>query len=171
MQTTDKHREVSAVEFRKACGLFPTGVTVVTRRTGDGGAYGMTVSSFTSVSLDPPLILVCIDKRAGLILVAGHPERFAVNILNEGQEELARRFATLPDVKRFEGVNWDEGWEGVPIINDVVASLACQTEQVIAAGDHYILVGRVREIQHRPGRALVWCESQYHCLYVPAPRT
>ena len=81
MRTNEEKNVVSAAEFRAACALFPTGVTVVTRRSPDGGAYGMTVSSFTSVSLHPPLILVCIDKRARLLFEVGHPELFAVNIL------------------------------------------------------------------------------------------
>lgn len=130
----------------------------------------MTVSSFTSVSLHPPLILVCIDWRAGLVFDAGHPEAFAVNILSEQQQDLAARFAKLPDTERFDGVKWEEGWGGVPLIKEVVASLACRTEKVIEAGDHFILLGRVEEIHQQPGRALVWCESQYHCLPTLAPR-
>lgn len=167
MRTGEKIGAVSAAEFRAACGLFPSGVTIVTRRSKEGGVYGMTVSSFTSVSLHPPLILVCINKRAGLVVDARHPERFAVNILSEGQQELAVRFSALPDHLRFEGLKWTEGWGGVPLIEGTVASMACTTENAVEAGDHIILVGRVEEIQQHAGRALVWCESRYHCL--PGP--
>lgn len=167
----EKSSTVTPVEFRTACGLFPTGVTVVTRRVPDGGAYGMTVSSFTSVSLHPPLILVCINKIAHFLTKAGHPEHFAVNILSEAQQELAVRFSALPDHMRFEGLPWKEGLHGVPLIEGVVASMACKTENVVDGGDHLILVGRVEEIHQQPGRALVWCESRYHCLPTPPVRT
>jgi (E)-2-((N-methylformamido)methylene)succinate hydrolase len=167
MHTGEKQRTVSPADFRAACGLFPSGVTVVTRRSPDGGSYGMTVSSFTSVSLEPPLILVCIDKRAGLVFELGHPEYFAVNILSEEQQDLAVRFSAYPDKKRFEGLPWQEGHGGVPLIEGVVATLACSMENVIEAGDHFVLLGRVEEIRQHEGRALVWCESRYHCL--PAP--
>lgn len=165
----EKTGTVSAAEFRAACGLFPSGVTVVTRRSRSGGAYGMTVSSFTSVSLHPPLILVCINKRARMIVGDGHPGRFAVNILNEQQQELAVRFSAVPDHLRFEGLPWSEGWGGVPLIDGVVASLACTTHSIIEAGDHFILVGQVNDIRMHSGRALVWCESRYHCLPIPPP--
>jgi flavin reductase (DIM6/NTAB) family NADH-FMN oxidoreductase RutF len=171
MRMGEKSHAVSPADFRAACGLFPSGVTVVTRRSPDGGAYGMTVSSFTSVSLHPPLILVCIDKRAGLVLQLGHPEYFAVNILSEEQQDLAVRFSAFPEKKRFDGLRWSEGWRGVPLIDGVVASLACSKEEAIEAGDHYVLVGRVKEIRQHPGRALVWCESRYHCLPTPPDST
>lgn len=163
----EKTGTVSSAEFRAACGLFPSGVTVVTRRSRDGGAYGMTVSSFTSVSLHPPLILVCINKLARLVVNDGHASHFAVNILSERQQELAVRFSALPDHLRFEGLPWHEGWGGVPLIEGVVASLACTTHSIVEAGDHFILMGQVHDIQMHSGRALVWCESRYHCLPTP----
>src|SRR5207245_5934313 len=110
----------------------------------------------TAVSLEPPLILVCIDKRAGLVFEVGHPEYFAVNILSEDQQDLAVRFSALPDKQRFEGLPWTEGWGGVPLIEGIVASLACSKEDAIEAGDHFVLVGRVEEIRQHEGRARVW---------------
>jgi flavin reductase (DIM6/NTAB) family NADH-FMN oxidoreductase RutF len=159
--------EVQASEFRAACGLFPTGVTIVTRRRADGRAAGMTVSSFTSVSLHPPLILVCIDKRAGFIVGLEHTKTFAVNVLSEEQQDLALRFASPPETDRFTGLEWAEGWGGLPILQGVVASFACALEQVIEAGDHFVLMGAVQEIRRSAGRSLVWCESRYHCLPTP----
>ncbi len=159
---------VSGAEFRAACGLFPTGVTVVTRRLNSGRPYGMTVSSFTSVSLEPPLILVCIDRRAGFSPGLTPGIAFAVNMLSEHQQELSVHFSKPPESDRFGAVAWREGWGGVPILNGIVASLACEVDRVQEAGDHFIVVGAVREIKRFGGRPLVWCESGYHCL--PPPR-
>ena len=159
---------ISSVDFRAACGLFPSGVTVVTRRMRGGRPYGMTVSSFTSVSLEPALILVCIDRRAAFLtdLTAGLP--FAVNVLSEEQQDLSIHFSNTPEANRFASVEWSEGWNGVPILNGIVASLACEVDEVVQAGDHYIVIGAVHHIQRFGGRSLVWCESGYHCL--PPPR-
>ncbi len=92
---------VTAEDFRSACGLFASGVTVVTRRLPDGAPYGMTVSSFTSVSLDPPLILVCIARGARFLRDLASDQSFAVNILSEEQQHLAARFADRKEDDRF----------------------------------------------------------------------
>ena len=102
---------VTAAEFRSACGLFASGVTVVTRRLPDGSPYGMTVSSFTSVSLDPALILVCIDRNARFLRDLASDQSFAVNILGEEQQHIAARFADRKEDDRFSGVEWSAGWE------------------------------------------------------------
>lgn len=155
-------------DFRAAAGSFPTGVTVVTRRSANRQPYGMTVSSFTSVSLTPPLILVCIDKRAGfgadLLPEPMQPLTFAVNILREDQQPLAVRFSTGSEHERFAGVPWEAGWNGVPLLGGTVASFSCTAENVVNAGDHFIVVGLVQEIRRGGGRPLVWCASAYHCL-------
>jgi flavin reductase (DIM6/NTAB) family NADH-FMN oxidoreductase RutF len=163
-----QRKGVAASDLRGACGLFPTGVTVVTRRFPDGRPHGMTVSSFTSVSLDPPLILVCIDKRAGFLLELSEDVQFAVNVLREDQQELAVRFSRTPEGGRFAGIDWVEDSRGLPLLGGVVASFACSLEQMVEAGDHFLLIGAVEEIRRQSGRALVWCESGYHSL--PAPR-
>ncbi|HEX4809962.1 MAG TPA: flavin reductase family protein [Bryobacteraceae bacterium] len=158
---------VSAEDFRYICGLFPSGVTVVTRRLVDGRPYGMTVSSFTSVSLEPPLILVCIEKEAGFVngLEVGLP--FLVNVLGEDQQHLARRFAERREDDRFSGAEWFSGWAKVPQLEGTVASFGCLLDRIVQAGDHVVLIGAVRMVQRHQGRALVWCERGYHCL--PAP--
>ena len=163
-----QRKGVAASDFRGACGLFPTGVTVVTRRFPDGSPYGMTVSSFTSVSLDPPLILVCIDRRAAFLLELADEMPFAVNVLREDQQEIAVRFSRTPEGGRFAGIEWVEDSRGLPLLGGAVASFACSLEQVVEAGDHFLLIGGVEEIRRQSGRALVWCESSYHSL--PAPR-
>lgn len=157
---------VSAGDFRSACGLFASGVTVVTRRLPDGSPYGMTVSSFTSVSLDPPLILVCIDRNARFLRDLAADESFAVNILSEQQQHLAARFADRKEDDRFSAVEWSEGWRGLPLLAGVVVTFACRLQQNVASGDHFILIGEVHQIQRHKGSPLVWCDRAYH--YLPA---
>lgn len=155
---------VSTAEFRAICGLFPSGVTVVTRRLDDGRPYGMTVSSFTSVSLDPPLILVCIDAAAKFVDGLKPELPFVVNVLGENQEALAKRFSNRQQDSRFSGVAWKAGWADVPRLDGTVASFSCSLDQIVEAGDHFVLIGAVRKLERHRGRALVWCESAYHCL-------
>jgi (E)-2-((N-methylformamido)methylene)succinate hydrolase len=168
MMSEVKNSSFSETEFRSASGLFPTGVTVVTRKLSDGRPYGMTVSSFTSVSLHPPMILVCIDKRAGFLQELEQEMVFAVNVLHEEQQQLAARFSRAPESSRFEGVAWAEGRQGVPLIRNTVASFVCSLAQNVDAGDHRVLIGTVEEIHRESGYPLVWCGSAYHCL--PRPR-
>ncbi len=155
---------VGAADFRAACGLFATGVTVVTRRLPDHSPFGMTVSSFTSVSLDPPLILVCIDRAARFLNALSPQEPFAVNILSEQQQHIAARFANRNEEDRFSGVEWAPGWNAVPLLAGVVAAFSCSLHQTLLSGDHYILIGAVRQIQRHKGSPLVWCDRGYHCL-------
>lgn len=157
---------VSAADFRSACGLFASGVTVVTRRLPDGAPYGMTVSSFTSVSLDPPLILVCIDRSARFLRDLSADESFAVNILSEQQQHLAARFADRKEDDRFSNVEWSAGWRDLPLLAGVVVTFACRLQQNVQSGDHFILIGEVHQIQRHKGSPLVWCDRAYH--YLPA---
>jgi flavin-dependent trigonelline monooxygenase, reductase component len=129
--------------FRNVMGRFPTGVTVVATCTADGAPRGLTVNAFTSVSLDPPLVLVCIDKQAsshGPLIEAGS---FAVTILASDQAEIAQRFAGAPSEDRFESVGWTKSKGGNPVLNDGSAWLDCVVEEVVQAGDHSVLLGRV----------------------------
>jgi flavin reductase (DIM6/NTAB) family NADH-FMN oxidoreductase RutF len=155
---------VSAAEFRAACGLFPSGVTVVTRRLPDGSPYGMTVSSFTSVSLDPPLVLACIDRSARFLRELSPREPIAVNILNERQQHMAARFANRDEEDRFSGIEWAPGWSGVPLLSGVVVTFACSLYQTFESGDHLILISEVQDIQRHKGSPLIWCDRGYHCL-------
>lgn len=157
-------KTVSEFDFRSACALFPTGVTVVTRLLTDGSPYGMTVSSFTSVSLQPPMILVCIDKRARMLSDVPVRMSFAVNILNQEQQPLAVRFSRLQELGRFNGLPYDSGPNGVPLVQGAVASFICTLEQNVDAGDHHVLIASVDEIRRAEGYPLVWCGSTYHCL-------
>jgi len=161
---------VSADEFRAACALFPSGVTVVTRRLNDGRPYGMTVSSFTSVSLRPPLVLVCISNLD--IFVKHLPPHLpiAVNVLSEDQPDIANQFADPNEADRFRNIEWLEGWETLPLLKGVVATFACSLQQTVEAGDHVVLIAGVHEIFQHEGRSLIWCESKYHCLPAPPDR-
>lgn len=155
---------VSPSAFRSVSASFPSGVTVVTRRMHDGRPYGMTVSSFTSVSLHPPLILICIDKGAAFVqgLHTGLP--FLVNVLSEEQQELAKRFSNRREEDRFSGVAWSPGWANIPQLDATVATFSCSLHQIVEAGDHLVLIGAVQKLERHEGRPLVWCERDYHCL-------
>ncbi|MBK9122546.1 MAG: flavin reductase family protein [Chloroflexi bacterium] len=135
---------IDAELFRNTLAKWASGVTVVTT-THDGRPHGLTVSSFSSVSLDASLILVCISHRAAslpVLMAAGH---FAVNILSSSQQEVARRFAgMIPDiVDRFEGVEYSTLETGSPLLDGALAWIDCRTAQTVVAGDHTIFVGEI----------------------------
>jgi len=139
--------------FRTAMGSFPTGVTVVTVACDDGAMHGMTVNSFSSVSLDPMLVLVCLNEAshgAGLIERAG---AFAVNVLSAGQQNVSAWFADRhrpPGSRMFDGVAFEPGVTGCPILDGTTASFDCRLRQLHRAGDHLIVLGEVLALMHRP---------------------
>lgn len=124
----------------------------------------MTVSSFASVSLHPPLVLVCIDKGAGFLQDLDPALPFVVNVLSEAQQDLAKRFSNRHEEDRFSGVVWSAGWANVPQLEATIATFGCSLDQVIEAGDHLVLIGAVQKLERHEGRPLVWCERDYHCL-------
>ncbi|MFL6764710.1 MAG: flavin reductase family protein [Sphingomicrobium sp.] len=128
--------------LRDALGCFATGVTVVTCLGADGSPAGLTVNSFTSVSLDPPLLLVCLARKAtsaAALIAASH---FAVNVLQTGQQPASIRFSTR-DEDRFGTTPWACGEAGAPILNDSLGVFECERRAVHEGGDHHILVGEV----------------------------
>lgn len=142
-------------------GRFPTGVTVVAALDPAGAALGLTVNAFTSVSLDPPLVLVCIDRRASShdpLMSASH---FTVNILGADQADVATRFASEPSQGRFDDVAWRPGRTGAPLLEGVTAWLECSRYQVLDGGDHSILVGRVEGVGDQPGPSLVFHRGSF----------
>jgi flavin reductase (DIM6/NTAB) family NADH-FMN oxidoreductase RutF len=155
---TPGHAPVTSVELRRACGQFATGVTIVTVRDGDG-FRGMTANSFTSVSLDPPLVLVSVDRRNRthqlLAEGAGRGEPFVVNVLTAAQRDWSDRFAGRHgDVQhRFDDIPHTLSPDGVPIIADVAASFSCRVVAVYPAGDHSLFIGQVEQIACAPGAA------------------
>jgi flavin reductase (DIM6/NTAB) family NADH-FMN oxidoreductase RutF len=154
---------LTPAEFRTALRCFATGVTVVTTRDREGHPSGLTASAFTSVSLDPPLVLICVDHAA-----TAHPdfrERgwFAVNILPREQEELSRRFA-MSGGDKFRGVACHEGRTGLPLLDGALASLECRIVEVHEAGDHTIFIAEVETASVAEGRPLVYFHGGYHSL-------
>lgn len=145
-------RQEESPSLREVMGAYPTGVTIVAGCDDEGVPFGLTVNSFTSVSLDPPLVLVCIGHSSSSHdrLVAG--EGFSVNILSGDQDGVAGRFAKEPSEGRFDEVEWTAGSTGAPILDDSTAWLDCTVHEVLQGGDHSILVGRVERasVTERP---------------------
>jgi 3-hydroxy-9,10-secoandrosta-1,3,5(10)-triene-9,17-dione monooxygenase reductase component len=151
--------------FRAALGRFATGVAVVTAMT-RAGPVGMTVNSFSSVSLDPPLVLFCLRQASGLRAAFTAADSFTVNVLREGQREVARRFAASgPD--RFGATRFRFGTNGAPLLAGVLAAVECARERIIPAGDHDIVLGRVLTVVADPAAVadpLVYYEGGYRSL-------
>ena len=152
---------LDADTFRSVLGRFASGVTIVTVRDGNGRDHGMTVSAFSSVSLVPPLVLVCIEKTASThdpLLAASH---FGVNVLAAHQEPLSRRFASDDEDKRFDGVGYTRGVTGAVLLDDVLAYLECERVGEHSAGDHTIVVGEVQVAIANPDRPLLYYRGGY----------
>ncbi|MEO7102105.1 MAG: flavin reductase family protein [Gemmatimonadaceae bacterium] len=141
--------------FRAVMGRFACGVTVVTVTDEAGADHGMTVSAFASVSLEPPLILVCIDRTASMHDVVTNAEYFAVNILAATQESLARRFADT-GAQKFEGVGYSRGETGAPILNDVLAHIECKRVSSTETGDHALIIAETIAASVRDVRPLLY---------------
>ena len=135
-----------ASEFRRACAEFATGVTIVTTRAADGAAVGVTANSFASVSLEPPLVLVCLAKQIGSYAAFRGARHFAVHVLAESQAALSTRFATR-GIDKFAGLDLRLGLGGVPILPGYLALFECAVAQVHDAGDHTIFAGRVERLE------------------------
>ena len=149
--------------LRQAFGSFPTGVTVVTTIDETGQKYGFTANSFTSVSIDPPLLLVCPGKFLSSFEAFKTCKRFAVNILAEGQEEIANTFASFKG-DRFAKVSWQADAHGDPLIDHAATQFSCATHQIIPAGDHIILIGEVEEFTRSDQRGLGYSSGRYFSL-------
>ncbi len=147
-------------ELRRALGQFATGVTVVTTRAEDGRRVGVTANSFTSLSLDPPLVLWCLDRASpsmSAFEAAGH---FAINVLSAGQHFLSRQFAT-PAEDKFIGVACDDGFGGLPMLAGVLARFVCRNVRQVEAGDHVIVIGEVERFETFEGEPLVFHSGSY----------
>lgn len=140
-----------SAKYRQVLGHFPTGVTVITA-AGDDGPVGLAVGSFSSVSLDPPLVAFFPDKGSSSWPKIEATGSFCVNILGEDQEDVCRRFASKGDDK-FAGLGWGPAGSGSPLLHGVLAWIDCDIESITEAGDHYCVLGRVREldVEHEHG--------------------
>ena len=154
---------IDAALFRSVLGRFATGVTIVTIVDENQQPHGMTVSAFSSLSLEPPLVLVCIDNAATMAPAMSTASRFAVNILAHNQEELSRRFSGQLD-DRFAGVGYQLAATGSPILDDVVAWLDCRIVARHPAGDHVIVIGEVEQAEAFEGQPLLYYRSGYAML-------
>ncbi len=138
-------------EFRRALGHFATGVTVVTTWDDDGKPTGLTASAMSSVSLDPPLVLVCVSHKSQSYPSFQPGRQFAVNVLCSDQEGLARRFASssLSGMEKFDGVGYHKSPRGLPVIDDALAEFECTIVHAYPGGDHTIFVGQVEALDAR----------------------
>lgn len=153
---------VTKEQFREALGHFASSVTVVTANCGDRLA-GITVTAFCSVSLEPPLVLVCIDKQAWLHDRLQPGAALAVNILSETQESLSRRFASSsPD--QFSGIGYVLGVGGAPLLDGVLAAIECRVTESFPGGDHTIFVVEVVATRIGEGKPLLYFRGRYHTL-------
>jgi flavin reductase (DIM6/NTAB) family NADH-FMN oxidoreductase RutF len=150
-------------QFREACGRFPTGVAIATVVEDGNTAWGLTVSSFTSVSLSPPLVLFCIHRQSQLTERFHRSEAFAINVLAADQEHLSTHFATR-NSHRIPPSDWVPGQTGVPALAGALAVLECKSRSRIPCGDHDILVGEVIALSVGDGHPLVRYGGSYHEL-------
>ena len=141
-------------------GRFPSGVTVVTTKDEDGSDEGMTVSAFCSVSLDPPLVLICIEKTASAYKALTTASGFVVNVLSASQEQIARRFSIV-DIDRFEGVGYSRSPNDLAVLDDVLGVIECATFAMHDAGDHTIIVGEVEAAKVLNGTPLLYYRGGY----------
>lgn len=153
---------IDASAFRNLLGRFVSGVTVVTATDRHGEHQGMTVSAFCSLSLNPPLVLMCIDKTATMFGVLTTCEQFTVNILSEHQEEIARRFA-MTEAAKFEGIGYSIVGEDA-VLDDVLAYAQCSRVMSVEAGDHTIVIGEVRAATVHDGTPLLYFRGGYSSL-------
>ncbi len=163
MDISSKKSGIGKDEFRAALSRFPSGVTIVTTRDANGKFHGITVSAFASVSLEPPMILVCVEKTTGSHYALLESEFFVVNILNEGQGNLSNRFASQISDK-FETVDYRLGLGEIPVLTDALVALECRLAYAYEGGDHTIFVGLVKKTEIKDENPLVYWHSNYRKL-------
>ena len=152
-------------EFRNALGTFPTGVAIITTKGLEGEPVGLTCNSFSSVSLEPPLVSWSLRKASKSLETFRHTPAFTINILAGDQNELSGRFASSKITDKFSGVDWRPGHGGAPVIANTLASFECSTFAVHDAGDHLIFIGQVQVFDHgRPEDPLVFYKGAYVML-------
>jgi flavin reductase (DIM6/NTAB) family NADH-FMN oxidoreductase RutF len=150
-------------DFRRVLGHFATGVTVLTTYDAEGRPTGLTASAFCSVSLDPPLILVCVDHKSQSFPALSESPGFAVNVLTTAQEDISRRFATTR-LDKFDGVEHVRGVAGAPLLENALAHIECTTVARYVQGDHTIFVGRVERARAGSGEPLLYYRGRYELL-------
>jgi flavin reductase (DIM6/NTAB) family NADH-FMN oxidoreductase RutF len=159
---------VGADDFRRVCGHFATGVTIISTCDADGQPTGLTASAFASVSLDPPLVLVCVSHKSQSFPALRDGGKFAVNVLRDSGEAVSRRFATTR-LDKFDGVPYTLSPLGLPLLDDALAHVECVTVSAYSEGDHTIFVGRVEHARAGSGDPLLYFRGQYQRLAPSSP--
>ena len=155
---------VAADSFKQALARWASGVTIVTARHG-ADVHGMTVSAFASVSLEPPLVLVCADKTSNTNALIQRSGVFSVNVLARGQEALSNKFASKKqEWERFVGLECKDGATGCPRIPGAAVALDCTVTQTVDAGDHLVYIGYVEDAAVTDSAPLVYYRAAYHTL-------
>jgi flavin reductase (DIM6/NTAB) family NADH-FMN oxidoreductase RutF len=154
-------------ELRRALGRFATGITVVTTLTPAGKREGLTANSFAALSLDPPLVLWSLNRKALSRASFEASRRFAVNVLAAHQRHISNHFAT-PQTDKFAAVAWQPGLGGCPTLPDSLALFECRLERTLAGGDHLLFIGRIERFRWRAGDPLVFSCGQY-CIAAELP--
>lgn len=158
-----KNMVIDSQQLRNVMGHFATGVTVITTKDKTGKPFGLTANAFTSLSLNPPLALICIDKKVQCYYCFDESKVFAANILNEGQEQLSRRFATK-GIEKFGGIKWHTGMNGLPLLDDAIGYIECEIVKSYDGGDHTVYVGEVVNATAAGDRPLVFFKGKYYRL-------
>ena len=147
-------------EFKTALSLFASGVTVVTTKDANGKPHGLTVSAFSSLSLSPPLVLICIDKKTGSHHAFEESLGFVVNILCEDQIDISNQFAShIPD--KFVGIEHTLNKNNLPVLTNALVNLECRLADACNGGDHTIFIGEVEKSHIGEGKPLIYCEGAY----------
>lgn len=155
--------ELTTSELRDTLGCFPTGVAIATTLGTDGQPIGLTINSFNSVSMDPPLVLWSLGNNSPSFDAFKAHGAFAINILSSEQQGMCSQFAR-PAEDKFAGISWHNGHRGVPVLDDVLVTLECDTYNAIEGGDHEIFIGQVRKIRRRESQPLVFHRGQLVAL-------
>ena len=158
---------LTSIEFRQALGQFASGVTIITTERAPGKVHGMTASSFASVSLDPPLVLVCIDHRARMLSILQEQKRFGVSILKENQDEISEYFAQPEQDENEEttlGIKFRLSPTGIPVLENTLVQLGCNVVANHVSGDHTVFIGEVVSAEIHHGRPLLHFRGDYHRL-------
>lgn len=150
-------------ELRRVMGHFATGVTIITTVSKDGALFGLTANAFTSVSLDPPLLLISVDKKAESWPYFEESKVFTVNILSDEQEALSRKFAVSGGDK-FQGVAYRMGANGVPILDGALAYLECKLYATYDGGDHTLFLGEIEQADTREVKPLLFYRGGYRVI-------
>lgn len=150
-------------DLRNVMGHFATGVAIVTTKDRTGKVYGLTANALTSLSLDPPLLLICVDKGADCYACFEESKIFAVNFLSEDQEQLSRRFATK-GIEKFEEVQYHQGQLGVTLLEGAMGYLECKVVAGYEGGDHTIYVGEIQTAEASGDRPLLFFKGKYYRL-------